>query len=318
MSNKPSLLSRKLSVARSLSYSQRSSLLFDQDEEDQNTLLYAACHRNETATAATILSEYPELDKNAKRGRLGSTALFASALRGNTGIVELLLSYPAVDVNLARDDGTTPLVIAAQEGHVATCKMLLTAKNIQVNKATMNRSPLFMASYKNHVDVVRLLIVHKADSNQQESEGKLTPLMIACSKGHQEIVNALLYSDDIDINLTDSAGQTALFHSALHGHCEVLQALSVRRDIDGSICRKADSSSPLQIACMMAHSSDTIATILATRNVDVHWINDDGKTAMSISEDAQHNDVVVMLGLLGGRSTKKNGDGDLCKVCVVM
>ena len=318
----PSLLSRKLSVVQSSSYQEESSpfgtAAANIEEEDLNTVLYASCMKNDSATVVTLLDENPALDKNVKRGRLGSTALFAAALRGNVGIVELLLSDVNTDVNLARDDGTTPLIIAAQEGFLEVVQMILRRAGVDVNKAYRGRSPLFMASYKNHADVVDHLVLHKADANQQESEGKLTPLMIAASKGHTRVVTSLLYADNIDVNLQDSVGQTALFIAALHGHSDVLQTLSVRRDIDGSITRNADSSSPLQVACMMSHSSDIIATILATRNTNVHWINEDGFTAMHIAENAGVHDVVTMLGLLGAKSSKLPRKDELCSVCRVM
>jgi ankyrin repeat protein len=176
-----------------------------------------------------------------------------------------------------------------------------------------------MASYKNHSDVVRLLVRHHADCNLQESDGELTPLMIACSKGFDGVVDVLLSANTIDVNMCDAKGQTALFIACLHGHSEVLQALSVQRDIRGSITRRADHSSPLQVACMMSHPSDIIATILATNGTDVHHVNDDGHTAIHYAEEGSVHDVVLMLSLLGGKSKKKReGEDNLCQVCVVM
>ena len=313
-SQRPSLLTRRLSVAGSASLTRS----IPAETEDPSTLLYYSCNVGDVSAVATILDENPNLDTNAKRGRLGATPLFAASLRGNTGSIELLLAVQGTDVNLQRDDGTTPLIIAAQEGHYEAIKLLLQAPKIQINKAFRGRSPLFMASYKNHPKVVRHLVHKGADCNQQEVDGELTPLMIACSKGYDNVVDILLSASTIDVNMCDAKGQTALFIACLHGHSEVLQALSVQRDIQGNLTRSADHSSPLQVACMMSHSSDIIATILATNGTDVHHVNDDGHTAIYYAEEGDVHDVVLMLSLLGGKSKRKREEeDDLCQVCEI-
>ena len=51
-------------------------------------------------------------------------------------MVELLLKADGVDVNKGIEDGTTPLYIAAQEGHASVVELLLKADGVDVNKAT--------------------------------------------------------------------------------------------------------------------------------------------------------------------------------------
>ena len=318
--SKPSLLTRRLSVAASSSFSHQrhNSLLDSADTIDHNFLLYQSCSIGDTAAVATILDENANLDLNAKNGRSGSTALFAASLRGNKAIVELILATSECDVNLERNDGTTPLIIAAQEGHVEVVRMLLTTEQVDVNKANKGRSPLFMACYKQHVDVVQLLIAQKATNmNQQESEGGLTSLMIACSKGYTNVVDLLLRSNAVDVNAIDHSGQTAFFKACLHGFGDIIQSLSVHRYLDGSISRRADHSTALQVACMMGHTSDIIATILATRGTDVNHVNDDGYTALHYAEEAKEHDVVIMLNLLGGGGRRQSSQevSDMCQVC---
>ena len=50
-------------------------------------------------------------------------------------MVELLLKADGVDVNKGIEDGTTPLYIAAQEGHPSVVELLLKADGVDVNKA---------------------------------------------------------------------------------------------------------------------------------------------------------------------------------------
>lgn len=318
--NTPSLLTRRLSVAHSSSFT--GAQTYEQTNQDHDALLYYHCNLGDAAAVATVLEEHASLlNINIKNGRSGSTSLFAASLKGNKTIVELLLRMDGIDVNLERNDGTTPLLIASQEGHLEVVKLLLNMEGVEINKANQGRSPLFMACYKSNANVVKLLVENNAtDVNQQESEGRLTPLMIACSKGFANVVDLLLTSELIDVNLTDNSGQTAFFMACLHGHAEVVQTLSVHRDIDGSITRRVDHSSALQVACMMRYTSDIIAAVLATRGTDVNHINDDGYTALHYAEDSNVHDVVVMLSLLGGTSNRrrqKDKSDDMCQVCRV-
>ena len=77
-------------------------------------------------------------------------------------MVELLLKADGVDVNKGREDGTTPLFIAAQEGHTSVVELLLKADGVDVNKAKrMEDTPLYIAAQEGHASVVELLL--KAD-----------------------------------------------------------------------------------------------------------------------------------------------------------
>ena len=78
-------------------------------------------------------------------------------------IVRLLLANDAA-VNLAIDDGVTPLYIGCQEGHLDIVRLLL-ANDAAVNQAANNGfAPLSIGCQEGHLDIVRLLLL-KAESN---------------------------------------------------------------------------------------------------------------------------------------------------------
>ncbi len=61
------------------------------------------------------------------------------------------------DVNKAMDDGATPLLIAAQDGHEAIVRALIEL-GADVNKATDNGvTPLFFAAQNGHTAIVQIL-----------------------------------------------------------------------------------------------------------------------------------------------------------------
>ena len=61
-------------------------------------------------------------------------------------MVEMLLQREDIDVNQARDDGMTPLAVAAYRGHAAVAERLLRHPGIDVNKRDgTSRTPLYWA-----------------------------------------------------------------------------------------------------------------------------------------------------------------------------
>ena len=64
-------------------------------------------------------------------------------------MVELLLKADGVDVNKAKEDGITPLYVAAHKGHTSVVELLLKADGVDVNKGIEDgTTPLFIASQK--------------------------------------------------------------------------------------------------------------------------------------------------------------------------
>ena len=82
-------------------------------------------------------------DINVNQGRNdGSTPLILSAWEGHHQVVELLLSREGIQVNQADEDGYAPLIFAADKGHYKVVEMLLRKKGILVNQAGSRLVPL--------------------------------------------------------------------------------------------------------------------------------------------------------------------------------
>ena len=77
-------------------------------------------------------------------------------------------------------------------------------------KDNEGKTPLMLAAQRGHLEVVKLLLqTEKVDLDGKDSEGK-TPLIWACEKGKLEVVELLLKTGKVDPDRKDYGGRTPL------------------------------------------------------------------------------------------------------------
>jgi ankyrin repeat protein len=109
----------------------------------------------------------------------------------------VLLIEAKADVNQATtDDGTTPLYMAAQQGHadvVSRPLRIVSAASILDRYKHLTYFGLcILCLHIMHLNPhyqVLLLIEAKADVNQATTSGGTTPLLLAAAKGHADVVS---------------------------------------------------------------------------------------------------------------------------------
>jgi len=124
---------------------------------------------------------------------LASRCLVRLVEQGNLTVSAELIMAKA-DVNRAEPDiGVTPLVAAANSGHLDICKYLFRKEadvGIVVNDGTM-RTALHAACQMGFASVVQLLLTKKADPRVEDLT-KTTPLHLAVRSGHAGAAELLL------------------------------------------------------------------------------------------------------------------------------
>ena len=84
--------------------------------------------------------------------------LYLASVRGNTEIVQILLSDGYSDPNYAHNGDSSPLYVACQENHLDTVKILV-ANGADIEfKFREGFTPLYVASQRGNIDIVNLLI----------------------------------------------------------------------------------------------------------------------------------------------------------------
>ena len=122
----------------------------------------------------------------------------------------------------------TALHIAANQGHVEVCEVLLgreVGTDIEA-RTTMQRTALHLASIKGHVNVTRTLLQAGSDINAKDSEG-WTALHYACFFGYLDLIEVLLQSKPA-LEQENNLGKTA-YEVALNTEVTALLAADFER-----------------------------------------------------------------------------------------
>lgn len=135
-----------------------------------------------------------------------STSLIAAAAEGDTRRVEQLLKYSPHLLNQPNPSGVTPLMVAAERGHVSVIRDLV-ASGAEL-EANSNTSGTALISAVGHPEIVQVLISAGANVNCRTGDGS-TALMYAVISGSVEVVQCLLGAG-ADPNAKNQLGYSAL------------------------------------------------------------------------------------------------------------
>ncbi|MBE7368270.1 ankyrin repeat domain-containing protein [Ramlibacter pallidus] len=163
---------------------------------------FAAIKRDNPEAITDLLKRGFDPNSLDPAGRHG---LFIAVQEGSLKAAEALIAWPKTNVEWRSPKDESPLMIAAFRGHTDIVRKLI-ARDAHVNKTGW--APLHYAATGGHVEIIAILLEEHAFIDA-ESPNKSTPLMMAAMYGSPESVRLLL-KEGADPMMRNELGMSAV------------------------------------------------------------------------------------------------------------
>ena len=165
------------------------------------------------------------LDRDDLQVQHVNVALIFAAKEGQAEIVEVLLRYKGVDVNVIDTGGRSPLSFAAENGDIHIVRQLLDRDDLQVQHVNV---ALIFAARKRQAEIVEVFLRYKGvDVNVIDTGGR-SPLSFAVENGDIHIVRQLLDRGDLQVQHVN----VGLIFAAKEGQPEIVEVLLRYKGVD--------------------------------------------------------------------------------------
>uniref|UniRef100_A0A8C9EV64 K Homology domain-containing protein n=1 Tax=Pavo cristatus TaxID=9049 RepID=A0A8C9EV64_PAVCR len=194
-----------------------------QTEETQETALTLACCGGFSEVADFLIKAGADIELGC------STPLMEAAQEGHLELVKYLLAaddvvFLGANVHATTATGDTALTYACENGHTDVADVLLQAGADLEHESEGGRTPLMKAARAGHLCTVQFLISKGANVNRATANNDHTVVSLACAGGHLAVVELLLaHGADPTHRLKD--GSTMLIEAAKGGHTNVVSYL---------------------------------------------------------------------------------------------
>ena len=254
-----------------------------------------------------MLIDKHNVDVNVADKR-GWTAVHFSAQSGNCQLVAYFAEM-GTDVHLKTNDGSNCLNIAAYQGHLNLCKMLIDKHKVDLHMTDNDGwTALHYSAQSGNCELVAYFAEMGIDIHLKTNDGR-NCLHIAALKGHLNLCKMLIDKHKVDVNVADKHGWAAVHFSAQSGNCQLVAYFA---EMGTDIHLKAnDGNNCHNIAAFQGHLS-LCKMLMDKHKIDLHMSNNDGWTALHYSAQRGNSEVVAYFAEMGTDICLKTNDGTNC------
>lgn len=269
------------------------------DRNLRNEMLIEFAHSGETAEVLRLLDEGVDVDSENHETR---TALYFAAKSNYPGCIKALIAHGADIEKTVGKRKTTPIMIAAFNGHSSAMECLLDAgakwKKVDADGQTV----YYMAHDDGKAALTGWVARHGTEEDKTKMQEEL--LRDAAYDGHMKEVERLLAAAGTDVNAVDEGGMSPLFVAAWKGR---VAAMKVLIDAGASVnVAQQEGKTPLMAAAWNCHIE--AVELLLTAGADARMVNKDGATALDRAKQFKCTKCVAALEAWGenpGRSRRR-------------
>lgn len=184
--------------------------------------LYDLANKGDVKAVIEFLDRNPKANVDETGGELETTPLMIAASNGHLDIVDLLLERKANPNATNKDEATALALAACSKNGVAICYLLIAHGADQRIGSGM---PLIEAAIEGNAELCQLLLGNGAHPNAKDKDG-FSPLFVAARQGHLAVCKTLVeYGADTKAN-NGKYSQTASQIAKANGHEQVASFLS--------------------------------------------------------------------------------------------
>ncbi|XP_046557556.1 ankyrin repeat domain-containing protein 50-like [Haliotis rubra] len=272
----------------------------DKQETFANSSLHEACRRGDLNRVERMLSQ-GLVDINIRDKENGKTPLMVAAKEGHCRIFDLLIRKGA-NMSEVNNDGKNALHWACKGGHVGMLKCVLQQYRKNVNDRKIRL--LALAAYSGQKDLCEFLVC--MGTNVSGHYQGRNALDFACRGGHVDVVKYLLSQGCVDINSRRKDGKTPLMGTASVGRRVAFDFL-VRRGANMSLVDD-EGYNVLHIAASLGQT-EIIQSIISNDIVDINSRGRNGTTPLMRAACTGHMDVFGLLVRNGGLADLVDDNG---------
>ncbi|XP_069588476.1 serine/threonine-protein phosphatase 6 regulatory ankyrin repeat subunit B-like [Ranitomeya imitator] len=242
-----------------------------------------------------------------RQEKSGWSPLLVAAERGHIGIVKILLQNHA-RVDVFDEHGKAALHLACENGHDKIADVLLGHKAFVNAKTKLGLTPLHLCAQNGFNHLVKLLVETHLASIDIMSLTKRTPLHLAALNGQLDVCNSLL-NMKADVYAADIQGQTPLHLAAENDHSEVVKLFLKHRpelvtsaNMEGSTCAHIAAAKG-SVAVIKELLKSNMSSVTTARNKT----ND--STPLHLAASGGHAEVVKVLLEAGASASDEDAEG---------
>jgi ankyrin repeat protein len=287
-------LSELLRAGANTSRSQQLDGTFERESEDEyesdgemrdDHAISVASRRGQTAAVKMLLCHGISA---TTRNQQGETPLLIAVEETHHDTARVLLEKEPSAVELEDEDGRTALDVALASEQLDMAMCLVKEGRFSTNEG-LERA-LYTSIRDNMLEVVKAILDKDMSTVEVRSGHNQTPLSLAAENGHEAIVMALL-EKDANVECRDSFGRIPLHLAAQNGHEAIAMALLEK----GANLECTDSSgqTPLSLAAQNGHEAVTNA--LLKKGANLECTDDSSGTPLFLAAENGHEAVIIAL-----------------------